>query len=80
MKLVRYNSCYTLDLCTEIAAAMSDSDVPFSVKTLAAAPQMQQAKQQAQTAAIKPLAQNPVQFQSMGPWPQGIRKDGISME
>jgi len=31
VKLVRYNSYYILDLCTEIAAAMSDSDVPFSV-------------------------------------------------
>lgn len=42
--------------CTEIAATMSDADVLFTAKTLTAALQMQQTKQQVD-AATRPVVQ-----------------------
>ena len=42
-------------LSTEIAAAMSDDDVPFSAETLSAAFQMRQIKQLARIAATRPV-------------------------
>ena len=58
------------DLCTEIAATMSEDDgVTFNARTLTEALKMQRAKQRAEIAAAAPLVQELAQAQSMNPWP-----------